>query len=40
MCLLKNIIFNIFMRLDRHRLLEVIESGVRYVLELDVEDRL
>ena len=40
-CLLKkykNIIFNIFMRLDRHRLLEAIESGVRYALELDVED--
>ena len=26
------------MRLDRHRLLEAIESGVRYALELDVED--
>ena len=26
------------MRLDRHRLLEAIESGVRYALELDDED--
>ena len=26
------------MKLDRHRLLEAIESGVRYALELDDED--